>query len=174
MLLSMSPDALPGGSPHTLASSLYLPTLIALTLAACGANTGEPTNDAGAGPRAEAMAGEETEDVRLPLLAGPQDGDLGMEAELRAEGRCLYAVQPGRPDKSLLAFSGEDVRWDAAGGRLILGDAAFAPGDRVDLGGSVARDRVRLQWLREPDPSCDAGRMFVVTSIGPARERPGG
>ena len=120
---------------------------------------------------AEASGNRDEDGVRLALLEPSADSDAAaLEGVLQVRGRCLYLTQPGASGATLLAFSIPGARWDGERGVLVAHDRAFAPGQRVRLGGSSVSNPSLLRWVQPPDPSCDARGMMVVGGIDPLPE----
>jgi hypothetical protein len=92
-----------------------------------------------------------------------------LEGFLHSEGPCLYIVGNDKTkNRTLPAFSLSGVRWDETTQTLRVGDAAFAQGQRVVLGGGEPANPAALNWVQRPDPACDASDLFVVGTIDPA------
>lgn len=113
--------------------------------------------------------------VRLALLQPSADTDMAaLEGFLHSEGPCLYIVGNDKSrGRTLPAFSLVGVRWDAGTQTLRVGDAIFAQGQRVVLGGGKPANPGALKWVQRPDSSCDASDLFVVGTIDPAKAPPG-
>jgi hypothetical protein len=106
----------------------------------------------------------------LALLHASADTDLAaLEGVLHVEGRCLYIVGNDKTkNKTLPAFALEGVRWDSRTKTLQVRDTAFAPGERIILGGGEPANPASLSWVQRPDPSCDSSDLFVVGTIDSA------
>jgi hypothetical protein len=87
-----------------------------------------------------------------------------LKGELVAEGRCLYIIGHEFGDKWFPVFPSNSVTWD--GSTLTWRNERFEIGDSVSLGGGeISGDKFRrgLEFLQEPDGSCDVRHVWMVS-----------
>lgn len=153
------------GSPEEVAAAK---SRVEEAAASLGRETGLPvrieylpgpvTNGAGS-----ADGGSE-ESSNGPVLAlfpySPAGLGARLSGELVVEGPCLYLVD-GFDVRWLPVFPDKGVSWER--GALILRGERFEIGDMVSVGGGGgAMDISHLQFVQEPDPSCDTQNVWLV------------
>lgn len=108
--------------------------------------------------------------MRLALLVPSPDTDMAaLEGFLHAEGPCLYIVgNDESKDRTLPAFSFEEVQWDERTRTLRARGSVFALGEKILFGGSTATNPALLEWREPPDPACDVSDVFVVGAVNHA------
>ncbi|HYW05720.1 MAG TPA: hypothetical protein VE913_02120, partial [Longimicrobium sp.] len=98
----------------------------------------------------------------LALYSGtPVARQAQLQGRLVLDGACLYIVAPGG-ERWLAAFPSPGTRWEPGENAVEVGARRVRVGETGGFAGGEASD---APWVKAPDDSCDASKLWTVSTL---------
>jgi hypothetical protein len=109
----------------------------------------------------------------VAIYPGSWNGDdASLTGTLQREGSCLYVSRegssamskdtPGYFERYFVAFAAEGTSWNESAQSLRIPGKTLKVGEQIRVGGSEVAANRKIEWVRQPDPSCDVSHIWSV------------